>query len=275
MKIPKMPNVKGLASIGKAFVMANRPEILFGASIVSTGAAVVLAAKGGYESGQQVLRAEYDELDLVSPEGKTTPLTTKDKVQLTWVNYLPAAGATAASMGSITGLHLVHIKEKKALAAAALMAIEEIRNETEEYKERLIETVKGELTEKQGDKVDAALEKNGLVNTDGEVEELFLVRDPITGRDIWSNKVRIEEAMVEVGNCMNASSHASLNTFWEQAGWGRLNDIGEQLGWSGVIPAISWKDTFGRDIAGVRDDGRPYRSFRFLPEPEKGYDEYS
>lgn len=275
MKFPKLPNVKGLATIGKSFVLANRPEILFGTSIVTTLAAVGLAAQAGYKSGQQVLQVELDMTDEVLEEMRVKKTDLKEKVNLTWLNYLPAAGATAGALTSTTCLHLVHIKEKKAIAAAALMAIEEIRNEADAYKEELISTVKGELTDKQGEKVDAALEKSGLVNSDGEVEDLFLVRCPITGRDIWSNKARIEEAMVEVGNCMNASSHASLNTFWEQAGWGRLNEIGEQLGWSGVIPAISWHDTFGRQIAGVRDDGRPYRSFRFLPEPEKGYDEYS
>jgi hypothetical protein len=267
----KIPNIKGLAGIGKAFVMANRPEILFGASVVSTVAAVVASGRAGYVSGQQVLRAEYDELDLVSPDGKTSPMTNKEKVQLTWLNYLPAAGLTAGALGSTTGLHIVHVKEKKALAAAALMAIEEIRSEANEYKDQVVEILE-DPNKKPSEKVKDL--KTVVENTDGEVSEKYLIRCPVTGRDIWANKAQIEEAIVEVGNCLNESSMASLNNFWEEAGWGRL-PIGEQLGWNGVIPSITWHDQFGRDIAGVRDDGRPWRGFEFRPAPEEKWDDPS
>lgn len=263
----KLPNVTGLFKLGKAFTMAHRPELLFGASIVSTVSAVVAAGVGGYKSGQQVMKAEYPQYDYLDAEH--FPLSPKQKVQLTWLNYLPAAGLTAGALGSTTGLHIVHIKEKKALAAAALMAIEEIRGEAEAYKDEILEVV-SDPDKKPSEKV-KAIEK-GLENTDGEVGERYLIRDPITGRDIWANKAQIEEAIVEVGNIMNGSGDASLNNFWEQAGWGRL-PLGDEMGWSGVIPSISWADDFGRPISHVRDDGRPARGFRFLTEPEKGFDD--
>lgn len=260
----KLPNIKGLMTIGKAAVAAHRPEILFGASVASTLGAVVMAAKGGYESGRKIEQIETAELRVIP---------VKEKIQLTWLNYLPAAGLTAGALGATTGLHLVHISEKKAIAAAALMAIDEIKNEANDYKEQVLEIVSDDKKTHEEKKEEVEEVSNRVFNTDGELSELYLIRCPITGRDIWSNKARIEEAMVEVGNCMNASSMASLNTFWEQAGWGRLEGLGEELGWSGVIPAISWHDQFHRPIAGVRDDGRPWRGFRFLPEPEKGYED--
>lgn len=279
----KLPNVKGIVLLGKAAVAAHRPEILFGASIASTIGAVVAAARGGYQSGQQVLKAEFSDLDLESPEGRAQSLTVKEKIQLTWMNYLPAAGLTAGALGSTTGLHIVHIKEKKAIAAAALMAIDEVKQQASTYVEDVKKAIEEnvEMTDEQKDKVNESLleksaDRNGgtalVQSTDGEVEELFLVRDPVTGRDIWSNKARIEEAIVEVGNLINGSGEASLNNFFEQAGWGRV-DLGENLGWSGALPSITWVDQFGRPISGVRDDGRPFRSFRFQPEPEKGFDD--
>lgn len=271
----KLPNVKGLVLIGKGFVMAHRPEMLFGASVASTLGAVVLAAKGGYEARGLVEEAQHPSVDFTKPE---VELSLKEKAQLTWLCYSAAGVATITSLGSTTGLHLVHVKEKKALAQAALAAIEEVKTEAQSYIDRVIEAVDGEVDEETKEKIRENLvdpEKDGTTkvigNTDGEVLELFLVRDPITGRDIWSNKARIEEGIVEVGNIINGSGEASLNNFYEQAGYGRI-DQGELLGWSGVLPSISWVDLNGMPITGVRDDGRPYRGFRFQPDPEKDYD---
>jgi hypothetical protein len=80
----KIPNPTGLISLGKAFIQANRPELLLGASIVSTVSGVILAARGGYKSGQQVLQQEID---------TKTEMTTREKAKLTWINYLPAAAS--------------------------------------------------------------------------------------------------------------------------------------------------------------------------------------
>lgn len=277
MKLPNLSNMKGLAQIGKTFVAARRPEILFGASITATVGAVVLAARGGYQA-----RGIIDE-HILKQEIDTSSLTPQQKMNLTWHCYTPAAITTLGALGSTTGLHLVHVKEKKAIATTALAALEEVKTQAKQYAEDLAESIQEnvELTDEQKAAVQNSLneknaDRNGgaalVQNTDGEVEELYLVRDPITGRDIWSSKVRIEEAIVEMGNIINASDCASLNNFYEQAGWGRV-DQGENLGWSGVLPEIKWHDDFGRPIAGVRDDGRPWRGFRFLPEPEKGFDD--
>lgn len=258
-----LPNVKGLVVLGKTVLQAHRPELLFGASITATLAAVGLAAKGGYEA-----RGKVDEKE--AEVGR--PLDTKEKVSLTWLCYMPAAVTTVTALGSTTGLHIVHVKEKKALAQTALGVIEEIKESAKEFAEEN----GGPLTKDQQEKVlEKAGGKKGAVlveGSDGEIEELYLVRDPVTGRDIWSNKTRINDAMVEVCNIINGQSHASLNDFYDEAKWGRLPD-GNLVGWSGTLPEIAWHDENGQPITGVRDDGRPWRGFRFRPTPEKDYDD--
>lgn len=270
MKIPNVGGVVRVFGAGKALVMAYRPEILFGASVVSTVSAVVLAAKGGYEA-RGIVDAEQARRDA---QEQSAPMTVKEKAQLTWLCYMPAAITTVGALGSTTGLHIVHIKEKKALAAAALMAIEEVRTEAKQYVDDVMEAIDESTTEKGKEKIQKALDEKPQPYwmSDGEVNEKYLIRDPLTGRDIWASRAQIEEAIVEVGNKINGSGDCPLNEFWEQAGWGRL-DLGEEMGWSGVIPSIEWTDQFGRPISGVRDDGRPWRGFRFLPEPEKGFDD--
>lgn len=266
----KLPNIKGLAVLGKAAVAAHKPEILFGTSIVTTLSAVVMAARGGYKSGQEVMRAEYTDLDLVSPDGKAKTLDVKEKIQLTWLNYLPAAGLTAGALGATTGLHLVHIKEKKAIAAAALMAIDEVREQSKEYVDNVVKEIEKQTDPETKQKiVDACLDpdedgKTLVQNSDHEIEELYLVRDARTGRDIWSNERRIDEAVNNINKWIGQHGDCDLNTFYSNAGFEATPD-GDDWGWSGAFVELKWDEV-------KRDDGRPVRRFAFRTDAEKGYD---
>jgi len=216
------------------------------------------------------MRAEYSDLDLVSPDGKATPLDVKEKIQLTWTNYLPAAGLTGASLGSTVGLHLVHVKEKKAIAAAALMAIEEVKEQSKQYTNELVEAIESNTDEATQQKIaDDALDpdKDGKINvqnTNHEVEEMYLVRDARTGRDIWSNERRIDEAVNNINRWIAKHGDCDLNTFYSNAGFESTPD-GDDWGWSGAFVELKWDEV-------RRDDGRPARRFTFQTDAEKGYD---
>lgn len=272
MKLPDLSRAKGLVAIGKTFVAARRPEILFGASVTATVASVVLAAKGGYEA-RGIIDAETERR---FKEEKSRPLTKQEMFNLTWHCYTPAALTTLGALGSTTGLHLVHVKEKKAIATTALAAIEEVKSQAKQYADDLAESIQEnvELTDEQKEAVQNSLnEKNadrnggvGLIqNTDGEIEELYLVRDAYSGRDIWSNQHRIEDAIIESNNILNGSDGVDLNFFYNQAGFASLPH-GNTIGWSGALITLEWKET-------KRDDGRPVREFTFRPPPSKGYDD--
>lgn len=254
----KLPNISGLYGLGKAMVAANRPEILFGTSLVTTVAAVVAAARGGYKSGYSVA-----EEDIKRQATGREVLDKKEIAQLTWLNYLPAAGLTAGALGATTGLHLVHVKEKKQLAAIAVLAIEEGKKEAKKYKDEILETVGLSPTEDPKD-LEKAAKKSGIArieDSDGVVEEMYLVRDVRTGRDIWSNKHRIEEAVLLTNQTL-ASDDVEVNQFYKHAGYGTVPD-GENYGWNaGLMVGLEWDST-------VRDDGRPVRSFRLSPEPNQ------
>lgn len=268
MKLPKLPNIKGITSLGKAAMAAHKPEILFGTSIVTTLAAVVAAARGGYKSGQEVLIAEFPHMNLL--DETHVPLDVKEKIQLTWLNYLPSAGLTGAALGSTTGLHLVHVKEKKAIAAAALMAIEEVKEQSKAYVDEVIEAVEKNTDPETAQKIsDDVIDPDGdgkvnVQNTDHTVEELYLVRDGKTGRDIWSNERRIDEAVLNINNWVTKHGDCDLNTFYSNAGFESIPE-GDDWGWSGSFLELKWDEV-------KRDDGRPVRRFTFRSEPEKGYD---
>lgn len=259
-----MSTLGGVMSIGKAFVAANRPEILLGTSIVSTVGAVVMAARGGYKSGYEIGQEDVKRMavgqDVLEP---------KEIMSLTWMNYLPAAGATLGSVGATTGLHLVHVKEKKQLVAASLMAIDQVRKEGEDLREELSRSLGVAASEDPKD-LDKASKKSGIakvVNRSGELEELFLVRDQKTGRDIFSNRLRIEDAVNLVNRQLARKEAVDLNTFYSYAGFESVPD-GNDLGWNpGVDVEVHWIKE-----SAIRDDGRPSRPFQLRPFPEEDFE---
>ena len=234
-----------LAKIGKNVVLTHRTELLYGGSVVSTLAAVVLAGRGGYQAGQHVMCEEIKTHE---------PLSNKEIALLTWRYYVPAAAATVGSVGATTGLHLAHLKDKKALAAATLAAADQVKTEANAYKKE-VESV---ISDEQKEEIDSRL------SADQEVEKLYLVRDAYSGRDIYSNRRIIEDAVNEVNNHINASGDVDLNTFYNYAGF---SDIPEGLnhGWSGAFVYLSWSSE-------MRDDGQPVSMFTFRTSPEKGFD---
>lgn len=256
----KMPNIKGLVTVGKAAVAAHRPEILFGTSIVTTVSAVVAAAVGGYKSGQAVMKAEHPSYDWDQTDVK---LDVKEKIQLTWLNYLPAAGLTAGALGSTTGLHIVHVKEKKAIAAAALMAVEEVREQAQDYISDIQKAVDDNVDEDTRKKIDDETARN-YVSRQVDADQLYLVKDEFTGRTFYGTENKIQNAINEVNSLLN-NRDVELNTFYVWAGIPEIQD-GDEYGWNNRdFVTISWEDTH-------LDDGRPVRAFTFRPKPKKGYE---
>lgn len=221
----KIPNVKGIMSVGKAFVIANRPELLFGASVASTIGAVVMAAKGGYESGRKIERMETQEERIIP---------VKEKIQLTWLNYLPAAGLTVGAIGSTTGLHIVHVKEKKAIAAAALMAIDEIKNEANDYKEKVLEIVNDESktgTEKK-DAIEELVPENGWDTGDVIMHDnRYWCYDDLANRPVKSTRDLIRRASEVLITEAQKTGKVDLNLFYEEIDLSP-SQIGAQLGWT-------------------------------------------
>lgn len=244
MKMINLSKMTSLVSLGKGFVLAYRPELLLGTSITATLGGVVLAAKGGWDA-----RGLVENHKIENPEAD---LKAKDLALMTWKCYVPAGVTTLGAVGATTGLHWVHVKEKKAMLATSLAAIEEFKESAERFTNAALES---------------AANEDGVVtveDSDGVVEELYLVRDAKTGRDIWSNEARIDEAVNQVNSLINSNGDCDLNEFYTFAGYSGIEE-GLNIGWSGEFVAIKWTN-------GVRDDGRPIRIFTFQQAPKTGFD---
>lgn len=246
MNIPKLPNVRGFLSVGKAFTMAHRPELLFGASIASTVAAVVMAAKGGYEA-RGIIEKEsvrrwtdaVDGLEVGSIERSAViagvpDLTLKEKVSLTWICYLPAAGLTGAALGSTVGLHLVHVKDKKAIAAAALMAIDEIKNEANDYKEKVLDIVtdNGATDDEKRARIEELTPEAGWNTADVILEShQYWCFDDLANRPVKTNRDLIRRAGEVLLAEINKTGKGDLNLFYDELDLAP-SQMGSSLGWT-------------------------------------------
>lgn len=261
----KLPNIMGVVAVVKTFAAAHRPEILLGAAVTSTIGSTLLGAKGGWDA-----RGIVEDYKLSFGEEPDL----KETAQMTWQCYLPAGLAMTTALGSQAGLHLVHVKDKKALVTAGAAALEELKSE---YKQWEKENTVGVMSNEEKQKVLEERAKDVPItdeygNTASHVQDsddmlmpMYPIRDGHTGRDIWSNVNRIEEAVNEVNSVIAGSGNVELNYFYTKAGFNVIPG-GNDIGWSGALISLEWEET-------VRDDGRPVRQFIFRPSPEKGFDD--
>lgn len=264
----KLPNFSNLIQVGKSILMAHRPEMLLGVAVAATASAVVLAAQGGYKSGQQVAEANAERA-----ANDQEPMTTPEIVMETWQNYIPAVGVGITALASTCGLHILHVKEKKQLVAAGLAAVEEAKKSYQEYVNELQSSVDENTTSKTRQKIEnSMMEKNAsrhggtahVWNDDGTIEQMYLVRDAASGRDLWSNQGRVKEAVAGL-NLALAGENVDINTFYNYLG---LKDVdnGDVRGWNnGEAVTIKWETD-------RREDGQPIVVFRLNPPAAEGYD---
>lgn len=290
IKIPNLSGFSKIAGIGKAFVMANRPELLFGASVVSTVGAVGLAAKGGYEARGIVERERADRVlnstDTWFPNylafseamDNAPDLDIKEKISLTWKLYIPAAIGTLTSLSSTTGLHIVHVKEKKALATAALAAIDEVKSSAREYQAKALNLIDDDskTPEEKRDELEGvdwrsnAAWSSDILPDDGK----YQCWDDLANRGVKSNRDYILRASEVLLNEINKTGKANLNLFYEELGM-MESQMGGQLGWTRE-DVQGYGGTKGMDFVafGLTEmpDGSSATAFWFREPPTTDYE---
>lgn len=270
MNIPNLSGLTKLVGIGKAFVMANRPELLFGASVTATIGSVIMAARGGYQARGLIIDAEMD---------KGGPLQLKEKVQLTWLCYMPAAITTLGAVGATTGLHLVHVQEKKALATAGLAALNEARGELTAYKEKALALIEDD--EKSADEKKQELEAVSSWREDVPWSSEFTPSDgtyqcwdDLANRPFRSNKELIRRASEVLLAEIHKHGKANLNLMYDELGMSE-SQLGQQLGWAREdVQGYGGKDglDFVQFSLTEMPDGSSATAFWFREAPTSDYE---
>lgn len=210
----------------KTKLSKNAPAILIGLSVVSGGAAIVLAVR---ETPKALKR-----IDDAKAEKQVDKLTPMDTVKATWTCYLPAAGAFIFSTACAIGSQSVNAKRNAALAAAYKISETALL----EYKDKVVETI-GEKKEKTvRDKVaQAQIDKTPVSRSEviitGKGKSLCF--DPLSNRYFESDLESIRRAENKLNRDMLQSINGDtwLNDFYTEIGIDPIDsNIGYQLGWN-------------------------------------------
>lgn len=236
-------NVSRGMKTAKALITANSPVLLVGATITGVVATGILAAKGGYKArgiideekarrGRDAVKDLQFEsyLEEKAAYDNAGDLTTREKVELTWLCYAPAALAGASAVSSCLGVHYVHTKRFAELAG--LYAI--TSGKLDDYKEKVEEALTGKkkedfqafMAQKSAD--DSPLINNEVIITEGGKE---LYQEDFSGRWFTSSMTQIDKALNEANLLFVDEGEIDLNTVYDCLGLPAI-PIGGDFGWS-------------------------------------------
>lgn len=243
-------NLSSVVRTAKSVITANSPVLLVGTAVAGVVATGVLAAKGGYKARGIIDDARAD---------KAEPLTTTEKVQLTWLCYAAPAITGVSTIASVVGVHTIHTKRHAALAG--LYAITSTK--LDDYREKAEELLGSKKTQELNNAVaqkavdDDPIQNHEVIITGGGNE---LCYDDWSGRYFMGSVAKIESAVNEVNRRLMEDGDVTLNYFYENIGLPSAS-MGENFGWSG-------KKIEARFGAVQSSDGRPAIGVWFQPEPK-------
>ena len=234
----------------------NSPAILTAFSVTGTVATA-------YLTGKAVLKA--DEI-LRHMEDETDPLTTKEKVNLTWKQFIPAAGAAVVTIACMVAANRIGARRVAALATAYGLA----EKAALQYKDKVVET----LGKKKEEGIRAAMAQDEIDQHPINRETVYvengggdLFRDSWSGRYFNSSKVALERAAVSINQNLNNDYSATLSDFYDLIGLDRT-DESDMIGWNSECHLeleFNWGNT---------PDDRPCGVMRFRTVPYRGHSSF-
>lgn len=209
------------------FAIDNSPAILTSVGVVGTATTAYLAGKASFEASDIIRykEASDDERGELTHDQRELM---KQRIQLVWRLYIPAATTGIASVACIIGANRVGARRAAGLAAAYSIA----EKTFEEYKSKVIEKI-GERKEEQ---VRDDIAQDRITTTHAEDLKLLglsegeLCYDKFSDRYFLGSVEGIHAAINSFNNAMNHDGYASLAdlyrllemeapTFSENIGW--------------------------------------------------------
>lgn len=225
-----MNAVTGLLKTVQKFSVDNAPAILAGTAVAGVVGTAVAVGKGSFQAASDIRSAE---LALGDPILGAYTMPTKERVQLVWKRYIPAAGIATTTVVCIIAGATVAGRRNAALIAAYSVS----ENMFNEYKDKVVEQF-GEGKEMKvrdaiaKDHIDQNPPSNQVVILgDGEV----LCFEAITGRYFTSTVQTIRAAENKINYQINNDMYATQNEFFELIGL-PATGMGESMGWNNGTP---------------------------------------
>lgn len=217
---------QSMAVQAQKLISDQSPAILTAIGVTGTITTAVLAGRASFQAAEQLHRAEFDHFSNTSNE----PLDAKEKVQLVWKNYIPAAATLTLTVSSI--LFANQIGTRRAAALAAAYGVSE--KAFSEYKSKVVETLGKNKERDVRDSV--AQEKvtknpppaNQVIVTD---DSKVLCYESYTGRYFQSSMEDLKSAQNNLNYQINNNYYASLSDFFDLIGLERTK-LSDEFGWN-------------------------------------------
>jgi hypothetical protein len=240
------------------FVIDNSPMLLTGFAVAGTITTAVLAGKASYRAHEVIEDAERRN----NRQVKSTALTNRDKFELVWKLYIPAAGVGALTIAGIVGANRIGNRRAAAMAAAYKVS------------ERAFEEYQAKVVEKLGEKKETLIRQEvaqDRVDVHQPPEQVIIAEgrqwcyDMMTDRYWESSAEDIKQAQNRFNHRMiNQMGGASLNEWFDMVG---LKGVpwGEEVGWNGTeLLEVKFSPV-------MADNNRTALAVDFNVEPVRGY----
>lgn len=213
-------NLHSIVRTAGKSMLDNAPAIMTGMAVAGTISTAVLTGKAAYKAS--VVLEDYKE--------GLEEITTKEKLELTWHLYLPAAVSGASTIALIVGAHTTLSKRHAAVIGAYSIA----ETAMKEYREKVVEVLgESKETKLREEIAKERLERDPVTNSQVIITGLGdqLCYDVLTGRYFRSDIEKIRRAQNDINQKVINEGNASQNDFYALIGL-ESTGMGEDLGWT-------------------------------------------
>jgi hypothetical protein len=236
----------------------NAPAILTGIAVVGTVSSIVFTGKATFKAAQVIA----DHQGMLDVEEKTHPLSKREKVELTWRYYVPAAGTAVLTIACIIGANRISTTRAAALASAYTA----VQKGFKEYQNKVVEQIGKNKEQKVRDAV--AQDRIDRRPPSAEVTLVgtgtVLCMDAHTGRYFNGDMEAIRSAENDINYQIIHQDYASLSDFYSLIGLESTSES-DNLGWN---TDAKFEIDYSTAMA---PDGRPCIVIDFRTIPVRGY----
>lgn len=239
----------------------NSPAILTGLGVTGTLTAVFLTGKATFKAAHILQVAE-------GLRGEDQPeLDFKQKFELTWKCYVPAAGSAVLAIACMVAANHVGVRRAAALASAYNIA----QRGFDEYKDKVVE----KLGEKKEQSIRDEIAQDRVTNNPPSQSKMVITGSgTVLCLDLWSMRYfesdmeTLKKAENDTNYQMIHHDYASLTDYWNNVGLPKTAES-DEVGWCSSDGKLECEYS-----TTMSDDGKPCITVNFRTVPVRGYGSY-
>lgn len=253
-----MLNLPQLARRAERIISNNSPVILTGIAVAGSLMTAYLAGKASFKAAELISAEEHGRWGDESTN-ESGLLTTKEKMELVWKLYIPAATTGLITVACIIGANRIENRRAAALAGAFALSeksLEEYRAKVvEKFGERKERAVRDDVAQDQV-RTNPPSRNEVIVVAGGQV----LCYEAFTGRYFMSSMEKLLKAQNDINRQILFDGFASLSDLYDYLGLPHT-DVSNLMGWN------SDQEVQLKITTVISEDDRPCFSFSYSMSP--------